>query len=208
MIRMISGKFNPKKLLQLMLILCLPAAQPAAGQESGSPGNNYLMILDMQEFYTSQHCTDSASESAIGVMNRLIEKNRPEHVIYVTSASLNLSVSWRSIRVDTVYRHTLDKRLKVVNERLFDKTSGNAFSSEALTAFLRTMGAEEITVVGLMAEKCVKQTLLGGKKLGFRMSTQPEAVIAKHARSKAKTMKKLAKQGIKILTPEEAGTGL
>ncbi|HRY32618.1 MAG TPA: isochorismatase family protein [Bacteroidales bacterium] len=196
---MISKKFKPGNLLQLVLLLCLPAAHPAVGQDSEFQDSSFLMILDMQEFYTSVHCTDSASENAIRAMNTLIERTSPDQVIYVTSASLSLSLSWKGIRVDTVYRHSLDKRLKVVNERLFDKTSGNAFSSGALTAFLTAKGAKEITVVGLMAEKCVKQSLLGGLEKGFRMVTYPEALIAKDGKSKQKTMIRLAKKGVRLV---------
>lgn len=50
-----------------------------------------------------------------------------------------------------------------------------------------------------MAEECASKTLYGGKELGYDMYFIPEAIVGKSQKSKNKAMKKLKKNGIKVL---------
>jgi nicotinamidase-related amidase len=162
----------------------------------------YLIVLDMQEFPVTDDFKEPVTLSQINPINHIIENSDPGKVIYVKAAAIALSVSLKGISVDTVSIPVLDKRLKVVNNTVFIKTKGNAFTSEGLTGFLKKHEVQKIVVVGMMAEECLYKTILGGKKLGYEMYTIPEAVIGKTPESKEKVIKELAGKGIKILTME------
>jgi nicotinamidase-related amidase len=162
--------------------------------------DKYLIVLDMQEFPITKNFKEPVTLIQINPINRIIENFDPDKVIYVKAASLALSVSLKGITLDTVSIPVFDKKLKVVNNTVFIKTKGDAFTSEGLTGFLKKHEARKIIVVGLMAEECIYKTILGGKKLGYEMYTFPEAVIGKTPDSKEKIIKALAGKGIKILT--------
>jgi nicotinamidase-related amidase len=164
--------------------------------------DKYLIVLDMQEFPVTKDFKEPVTLGQINPINHIIENSDPGKVIYVKAAAMALSVSLKGISVDTVSIPVFDKRLKVVNNTVFIKTKGNAFTSEGLTGFLRKHEVQKIVVVGMMAEECLYKTLLGGKKLGYEMFTIPEAVIGKTPEGKEKVIKELAGKGIKILAME------
>jgi nicotinamidase-related amidase len=94
-----------------------------------------------------------------------------------------------------------DKRMNNVNEQVFikEKSSASAFIIEELNDFLKQHNANEIVIIGLMAEGSLYKSLIEGKDLGYDMYTIPEAIIGKTQKSKDKAVKKLAKEGVKIL---------
>jgi nicotinamidase-related amidase len=162
--------------------------------------DKYLIVLDMQEFPITKDFKEAVTIDQINPINHIIENSDPGKVIYVKAAAMALSLSLKGISADTVSIPDFDKRLKVVNNTVFIKTKGNAFTSEGLTGFLKKHEVQKIVVVGMMAEECLYKTLLGGKKLGYEMFTIPEAVIGKTPEGKEKIIKELAGKGIKILT--------
>jgi nicotinamidase-related amidase len=93
----------------------------------------------------------------------------------------------------------LDKRLNLVNDNILTKEEPNTFTLKALNDFLKQKNAREIIIIGLLAEQCVYESLIAGKKLGYYMYIIPEAIVGKSQKSKEKVIKKLLKKGIKIL---------
>ncbi|MFZ4465399.1 MAG: cysteine hydrolase family protein, partial [Bacteroidales bacterium] len=65
--------------------------------------------------------------------------------------------------------------------------------------YLQESGAEEIFIVGLLAEKCVYHTALGGLERGFAVTIIPRTVAGKSEKSKMKALKKLSAKGVRIL---------
>lgn len=53
--------------------------------------------------------------------------------------------------------------------------------------------------IRLMAKECASKTLYGGKELGYDMYFIPEAIVGKSQKSKNKAVKKLKKNGIKVI---------
>lgn len=172
-------------------------------QNNNQSNDKFLIILDMQEDYISANIPDSAVISQIDAINYLIENTDPKKVIYVVSLGKAISISSKGTKIDTLIGSEIDKRIKKVNNNVFEKTKGDAFKTEAVNGYLQIYETRKIIVVGLMAEKCVFKTLLGGKKKGYEMYTVPDAVVGKTKESKEKAMQKLAEKGIKLLKTEE-----
>lgn len=155
-----------------------------------------LVVLDIQKLFTSTTISDSSAKSLIDNSNKIIANFNPKNVVYIQSIARVLNVSLKGFRVDTLANLELDSNLNIVNSNIFTKNKGNAFTSEELNSFVEKSSIKEIIVIGLLAENCVKETLLGGKKKGYTMYYIPEAIAAKNNKSKTTTEAKFRKSGI------------
>ena len=183
----------------LLFISCILIINSSFGQTDDNFNNKFVIVLDVQEDYTNDMSPDSTVLSFINSVNYVIENTPKENVIYVVSLHKALFVSFKSIYVDTIVSLEMDTNLILVNDNIFVKEDGNAFTVSSLVEYLNINNAKEIIVTGLLAEKCVYGTLIGGKKLGYDMYVVPEAIIGKSTKSELKTLSKLAKKGVTIL---------
>ena len=195
----IKSKSMNKILCVLFVFVVAIITRSYAQSDQNSLKDKLLIVLDVQD-YSTQKLSEDASEQFINTVNGIIEKVNPENVIYVKAIHRRLNLTLTKIYVDTLPNLDLDKRLKIVNENIFNKTKGNAFNSEALVNFVKDKEKKDIVVIGLMAEHCAKETLLGGDKLGYNMYFIPEALLGESDKSKLKTFNKLKKKGIKELS--------
>jgi nicotinamidase-related amidase len=163
--------------------------------------DKYLLIVDVQKkFYEKTEIEIQANEM-VQKINQMINKFEPQNVIYIKATGKILSVSSKGFKVTPMLpAPELDSNLKIVSNNIFTKLEGNAFTLEDLNKFLTDNKAKEIIIVGLLAEKCIYYTAIGGKEKGYDISIVSEAVISKSKGKKEKTFKKLIKKGIKILT--------
>jgi len=189
-----------KKVLFLIIICCLSNLL-LFSQNNDLVQDKYLIVLDIQEYYTINQLSESSAQKLMDSINYVISKFNPNHVIYIRSLHrlLNLSLSRPFIYVsfDTSAMH-FDKRLIVKNKQIFTKDDAYAFSINELNNFLKQNDANQIVIIGLIAEECIYESLLGGKELGYDMYAMPEAVVGKTQKSKNKAIKKLTGLGIKI----------
>ena len=162
----------------------------------------FLIILDVQEYYTLNQMTDSSSLVLVNAVNEVIENIDINQVVYVTRVHqvLNLSFSRPLIYTshDTLAMRQ-DSRLKIVNDRIFQRENPDAFACKALTNFLEQNHATEIIIVGLRAEEFLYQSLISGKELGYEIFMIPEAIAGKSHKRKDKAILKLQEKGIKLL---------
>jgi len=165
----------------------------------GITDSAYVLILDIQEHFTKSVLDESHAQQLIQNINQITDPFESNHVVYVTSVLRTLSVSLKGFQVDTLPDLALDDRLKISSAHVFQKTRANAFSEKEISEFFRLQDANEIIVVGLMAEHCVLESLLGGLEQGYTMFTIPEAIAAKSEKSKTRILKKLAKKGVILL---------
>jgi nicotinamidase-related amidase len=172
-------------------------------QHSNQIGNKYLIVLDVQPQFYEDKWSDTSTTKLVQTINALVNKFNREKVIYIKSTGSALSVSFKRFSIDTLQVPILDSNLKVVNNNIFTKLDGNAFSSSKLISFLRNNNASDIVLVGLLAEKCIDKTAMGGKKKGFNMYVIPEAIIGSTTKSKEKAIKKMVDRGIKLLPVKE-----
>ena len=161
--------------------------------------DKFVIVLDIQKYYTEKAISDSEADTLIKYANYVIENADPNNVIYFKAIHKELTISFRSITVDTLDNLEIDSRLKVINNNILWKEEGNAFTVAGLNNFLENRNAKKIIVVGLMAEKCVYKTLVGGRELGYEMYVIPEAIVGKSEKSKQKVIEKLLDEGITII---------
>jgi nicotinamidase-related amidase len=164
----------------------------------------YLMVLDIQEQFIKGKSHESSAQTIIDNVNDLIRNFDQDKIIYIKSTGKILVISLKGFSTDTMPTPDFDTRLNIVNDNIFIKVStGNAFNSERLINFLKSKDAKDIVIVGLLAEKCIYQTALGGKARGYDIYIVPEAIMGKSAKSKTKVFAKLQKKGIKIILLNE-----
>lgn len=190
-----------KRILFLLLVFCLSSFY-CFSQKKALIEDKFLIVLDIQEYYTKNKLSEVSSQKLIDSLNYVIGNTNTNNVIYIKSIHkiLNLSFSYPFIYVthDTSAM-CLDKRMNLVNYNILTKEQTNAFTLKALNDFLEQKNAKEIIIIGLLAEQCVYESLIAGKKLGYNMYVLPEAIIGKSEKSKEKVINKLKKKGIKIL---------
>jgi len=117
-----------------------------------------LVVMDMQEHFLTEEIKDSASDSLLEEVNRVINSFPPEQIVYVTSIMRVLSVSFSGKSIDTLPGMNLDVRLKSVNDQVFNKIKPDAFTSSDFSAFLMEKNIEKLVFVGLMAEHCISDS--------------------------------------------------
>ena len=186
-----------KLMLLLILITC---SFGVFSQEKKYENEKFVIVLDVQQYWTDKALSKKAADGMLTAINALIEKSNPEKVIYVTSIHKVLSISFKGFKVDTTLNNEFDRNLKIINDNIFVKYEGDAFATKALTDFLDKNKAKEIIVTGLLAEKCVNATTLGGLSKGYDIYLIPEAVGGKSDKSKAKVFEKLKEAGVKVLS--------
>ena len=165
--------------------------------------DSYVIVLDVQREYTENTLSYNQAQQLIDSINFVIENVDASKVIYIVSfhKMLNLCFSkpFIFVSIDSSNMWDLDSRLVLVNENIISKEESNVFEVEELTSYLKQNNAKDIIVVGLMAEQCVSESLIGGKELGYNMYVIPEAVVGKSQKSKDKTISNLQNNGINIL---------
>ena len=170
-------------------------------QISNSIIDKYIIVLDIQEEYTTNSMSLSASQELMESVNYVIQKADPNKVIYIKSFHKILNVSFSKpvifVSIDSSDIWNLDSRMEIVNTNIISKEESDVFKVKELTDILEKNNARDIIVIGLMAEKCVSKSLLGGMELGYNMFTIPEAIAGKTENSKDRAIKKLMKAGVK-----------
>ena len=190
-----------KKILYFLILSCLSSLS-CYSQKRSFIEDKFLIVLDMQEYYTNSKLPEGSAQKLIDTVNYVIHNTSSDKVLYIKSIHklLNLSISYPFVYVthDTSAMR-LDKRMKLVNDNIFTKEEPITFTLKALNDFLKQNNAKEIIIIGLLAEQCVYKSLIAGIELGYAMYVIPEAIVGKSQKSKEKVMHKLTKKGIKIL---------
>lgn len=186
----------------IIILFCFFNSSFIYSQRNQSNKDKFLLVLDVQEYYTSISLADTETITFLDNVNHVIKNTDVEKVIYINSSHkvLNMSFSKPFIYVsyDTAAMH-FDKKLSIVNNNIFTKEEGNAFSVEDLNIFLEKNNAKEIIIVGLLAEECIYKTSIGGIKNNYDISIIPQAILGKSEKSKNKKIEKLRENGVKIM---------
>lgn len=188
---------SPKLKFLLIGLAFLPAVAFSQGK--------FLLVLDVQEQFIKDKPYEDAAGSMIANVNALIAGFEKDKILYVKSAGKALVINSKGFSADTLPASDFDPRLNIVNSNIFLKVStGDAFSSSELMRYLTGRNAREVVIAGLLAEKCITATALGGVKRGFSVLLVPEAVAGKSEKSKTRALGKLEKKGIRIIPMKEA----
>lgn len=177
-----------------MLFVCSTVCE---SQHCEKYSDNYLIVIDVQPQFYSKKKFDVEATEMIRNINALIGKFAPENVIYLQAAGKVLSLSSKGFKVDTLFPE-LDSALKIVSQHILGKFSGDAFEMPELIKLLENRQDTEIFLVGLMAEKCVYQTAIGGKDLGFNVVLVSDGIMGRTPKKKEEALSKLEEAGIFI----------
>ena len=113
-------------------------------------------------------------------MNRSIDwavKNEI-HVVYIKH--YNLSAGTRTFKPDT-HGSELVSDMKLVSENIFEKSKGNALTSEAFTDFIRKNEISEFYIAGADAIACVKSTVFNMRKENYKVTVLSDCITKKMA---------------------------
>ena len=187
----------------LFILLSLNTMNFAFSQTAEKFEDMLILILDVQNRDTQNEKFKETATNMVESINFVIKNVDTSNVIYIKTSHklLNLSLSRPFIytTVDTSKFSYIDKRINIVNKNIFNKKQNNAFESQKIRCFLDKHNAKKIVIVGLLAEQCIFETLMEGKKLGYEMYVIPEAIIGKSEKSKSKMIQYFKKEGINIL---------
>jgi len=183
-------------------IICLNI-NAVSSQERKQYSDKYLIVLDVQHQFYENSPMDSSAKELVRSINSLIDKFDPEKVIYVKATGKTLSFSSKGFFVDTLPVPSLDSNLKIVSNNIFIKVNGDAFTCMELNNFLRKNNASEIILVGLLAEKCIYKTAIGGIDTGYDIYIIPDAIMGKTTKRKGKAIRKMTERGVVILPFDE-----
>lgn len=159
----------------------------------------YLIVLDIQDFPKKDKIQDSTVRDMILNVNSLISHFDTEKVIYIKAAGNALNVTFKGISVVTLPAPEFDSTLQVVNSNTFFKTKGDAFTSTEFISFIESKKVTEFVLVGLMAERCLYDTALGGKERGYDITVVPEGIVGTTPKDKVKAILKMKNKGIEFV---------
>jgi nicotinamidase/pyrazinamidase len=159
----------------------------------------YLIVLDIQEFHKKNKLQDSTVKEMIRNVNSLISHFDTAHIIYVKATGKALSITLKGFSVDTLPAPPFDNNLTIVGSNIFSKIEGDAFTSPELIIFLESRNAKEIVLTGLMAEKCIYDTALGGISRGFDMTIVQEGIVGSTPKKKEGAINEMKEKGIKFI---------
>ena len=157
----------------------------------------YLIVLDIQKFPKKSTLLDSSVMKMIQNVNSLISHFNADNVIYIKATGKAISITSKGFSIDTLPASDFDSKLNIVSNNIFIKIEGDAFTSAEMISFLENKKAKEIVLVGLMAEKCIYNTALGGKDKDYDITIVPEGIVGMTQKKKDKAIEKMKVKGIK-----------
>jgi nicotinamidase/pyrazinamidase len=171
------------------------------------PSKEALLVIDIQENLLNPasklHIDSTSVESLCMNVNEAIEKfrNNDLPVIYITNEWNNplLNMVTGNVCKKGALGTNIDKRIIRVNDRIYKKSRSSAFTNDSLLHYLKTNNITHITLCGLFAEACVKQTMINGIKQGFRISVLQDAIGSKNNIKKSKSIAFYRENGATIV---------
>jgi nicotinamidase/pyrazinamidase len=174
-------------------------------------GRKALMVIDIQENLVNPdskfHIDTTGIDFLFANLNESIVKfnDNKDLVLYVVN-------EWTNPLLNLVTRNTckkggagvgLDKRLILVNDTVYSKSKPNSLTNKDLLKCLRENEIENVYVMGLLAEECVKATIKGLIKEQFNVIVIEDALGSKSNRNKNKVIDYLHENDIKTIKTKE-----
>lgn len=90
--------------------------------------------------------------------------------------------------------------LKIVSDNVYFKRRSDAFSNPKLLESLQALRVDEVDIIGIDGNWCIKGTALGALKSGLKVNVVTSAVVSKNEDAfKNRTVEKLVDAGIKVV---------
>ena len=170
-----------------------------------------ILVIDIQENLVNPNSKIHIDTLGIDLFFRNLNKtisqfnDNKDLVIYVVNEWTNPFMNWATGNVckkgsDGV---GLDKRLVLVNNKIYSKSKSNALTNKDLLKDLRDNKITDVYIMGLLAEGCVKATVKGLRKEKFNVIVIEDALGSKSIANKIKVIDYLHENGIKTIRTQE-----
>lgn len=165
--------------------------------------NKALLVIDIQEDATGKTTNKpyKNSKELIDNVNSVIDycEKQGIAVVYIKH-QLNSNFLNKIIMGNRFIKGTpgseIDSRIKVINNFIFSKDKGNAFSNPKLDDFLKKNNISEIFIVGLDATACVYRTAIGAIKRGYKVAVLKGAIVTTNMGKMPRILNKYRNKGI------------
>lgn len=169
--------------------------------------NKALLVIDIQEDATGETAKQSYknSQELISNVNLVIESSEKKGitVIYIKHEINNNflnKIVMRNIFIKGTHGSEIDSRIKIVNNYIYSKDKGNAFSNPKLDSFLKQNHINEVFIVGLDATACVYRTSIGAIDKGYKAIVLEDAIVTSNMGRIPKILEKYENKGILLTT--------
>lgn len=174
-------------------------------------GNKALLVIDIQEDYTGVNAGKKtrykgADELVIRVNKIIGECTRNDiDLIYIKQEFegfipiLLTKLFSHGSAIKGIPGAEFDKRLKIVSKNCFSKSMPSAFSNSELKRYLNGNEIEELYIVGLDGQFCVKETVKGAIKEKYRVNLINNAILFKNESKREEVFESLKEIGANII---------
>ena len=152
-----------------------------------------LVIIDIQNDITKNY------KDIIGNINSAIDwaVNSGVHVVYIRH--YNLSDGTRTFKPNTRGAELVPD-MKIVSQNIFEKSKGNALTSEAFADFVGKNEINEFYITGADAIACVKSTVFNLRQANYTVNVLSDCVTSYDKRKIPEMLQYYEKNGSKIIT--------
>jgi nicotinamidase-related amidase len=151
-----------------------------------------LMVIDIQNDITKNY------KEIIDNVNRSIEwaVENKIHVVYIKH--YNLSDGTRTFKPNT-RGSELVSDMKLVSKNIFEKSKGNALTSEDFVEFIKKNEISEFYITGADAIACVKSTVFNLCKENYKVTVISDCITSYDKRKIDEMLNYYEKNGSKII---------
>jgi len=152
-----------------------------------------LIIIDIQNDITKNY------KEIIDNINTAIDwaVKKEIHVVYIRH--YNLSAGTRTFKPNT-RGSELVSDMKIVSKNIFEKSKGNALTSEEFAGFINKKKISEFYIIGADAIACVKSTVFNLCKENFKVTVLSDCITSYDKRKIDEMLQYYEKQGCKIIS--------
>lgn len=170
-----------------------------------------LLVIDVQENLVNPnskiHMDTAGIDLFFNKLNQTISTfdQGKDLVVYIVNEWTNPIMNWGTGNVckKGAPGVGLDGRLKQVNQYVFSKSKPNSLTNAELLKLLKDNQITEVYVVGLLAEGCIKATVLGLQDEEFQPIVISDVIGSKNRGNYLKVMEYFEKNGIKMVQAKD-----
>jgi nicotinamidase-related amidase len=152
-----------------------------------------LVIIDIQNDITKNY------KEVIANINKSIDwaVENAIHVVYIRH--YNLSAGTRTFKPNT-RGSELVSDMKIVSENIFEKSKGNALTSDEFADFINKNEISEFYLTGADAVACVKSTCFNLCKAGYKVNVLSDCITSYDKKKIEEMLRYYEKNGCNIIT--------
>lgn len=200
-----------EKILRVYVIIFISILGSLTKNYAQDNDRKALLTIDIQENLLNPHSKIHIDTTGIDVfilnLNKSISQfnDKNDLVVYVVNEWTNPFTNWFTGNVCKKGGTGvgLDKRLLIVNDRIYSKSKPNSLTNKELLNYLKDNKIKDVYVMGLLAEGCVKATVKGLIKEDFNVIIIEDALGSKSNKNKLKVIEYLQDNNIKMIKTGE-----